>query len=156
MSQRSLASDETSGPGATRAANRIAGLVVTAFALVLWFLVIPDQVDKADYGWMRPRTLPMICAVSLGLLGLILAVFPHGAVDLSPRKSARVAVLALISAIAVWSMGRFGFVIVAPILAAVLLVYLNERRWPCWLGAVVGVPVVIWVVVTQLLGRGLP
>lgn len=140
----------------TRAANRAAGLAVAAFAAVLWLVVIPDQVDEASYGWMRPRTLPTICAGALGLFGLALAAFPGSSVELSPRRSARVLVLLVLSSAAVWGLSRWGFLMTAPALAAALLLFLRERRPGWWLAAAAGVPAAIWAIVEGLLGRGLP
>lgn len=145
-----------SSGGSDRTANRAAGLALVGFAALLWFLVIPAQVDTASYGWMRPRTLPSICAVALGLFGAVIAAWPLGAVDLAPGRTLRVATLLGLSGLALWAMGRFGFPWTAPVFAAALVAVLGERRWPWILAAVAVVPAAIWLVVVAALGRTLP
>ena len=146
---------EPGGPGDPRAANRIAGLAVLGFALALWLWLIPWQVDAADYGWLRPRTLPMICAVGLGIGGLGLALFPAGRVELAPVRSLRVAGLLVLAGITVWAIGRWGFLRAAPVFALVLVAVLRERRWPWILASVALIPAFIWSA-AQFLGRPLP
>ena len=149
-------SESDAAPGGARAANRLAGLAVAGFAALLWFVVIPAEVDSAGYGWMRPRTLPLVCAGALGLFGLLLAAFPGGKVDLAPRRSLRVAGLFALSAAALWAMGQWGFPVTAPALAAALALFLRETRWPWIVAAVACVPATIWLIVTVVLGRNLP
>jgi len=139
-----------------RLAARLAGFAVAVLAAALWWWIIPWQVDAADDGWMRPRTLPLICAAGLMLAGLALAAFPAGAADLAPRRSLKAAGLLALLFATVWAMDRWGFVVAAPLLAAILVAILGERRWPWILAAVVGVPGLIWLAVVPLLGRGLP
>lgn len=136
-------------------ANRLAGLTIAAFGAALWLWIIPWQVDAADYGWLRPRTLPLICAAALGLLGLILAAFPVGRIDLAPRRSLRVTGLLALSGLAVSAMGRWGFLWTSPVYALIVVIVLRERRWPWIVAAVVLVPAFIWTTV-HLLGRPLP
>jgi putative tricarboxylic transport membrane protein len=139
-----------------RLAARLAGLAVAGFGAALWLWIIPWQVDAVDYGWMRPRTLPTICAVGLLVAGLALAAFPAGATDLSPRRSLKAAALLALMGVAVWAMDRWGFLVAAPFLAAILVAILRERRWPWILAAIAAVPGLIWLAVVPLLGRGLP
>jgi putative tricarboxylic transport membrane protein len=139
------------GPG-----DRIAGAVVLALALLLWVVVIPDQIDAVAYGWMRPQTLPSICAAALGLLGALLLLTGGRPMAVDAGQAARLAALLGLLAAAVWAMARTGFVWVAPPLAAVLVVLLGERRWPWALAAVAGAPAAIWIVVAVLLNRPLP
>jgi len=139
-----------------RLAARAAGLAVAAFAAALWLWIIPWQVDAADEGWMRPRTLPTICAAGLLIAGLALAVFPAGAADLAPRRHLKAAALLAMLVATVWAMDRWGFLVAAPLLAAALVAMLRERRWPWIVAAVAGVPVLIWLAAVPLLGRALP
>jgi putative tricarboxylic transport membrane protein len=131
-------------------------VAVAVFAAVLWLWIIPWQVEAVDVGWMRPRTLPMICAGGLLVAGLALAAFPAGATDLAPRRSLKAAALLGLLFVMVWVMDRWGFGIAAPLLAAALVAVLREHRWPWILAAVAGVPGLIWLAVVPLLGRGLP
>lgn len=138
-------------------ADRIAGAAVMAFALALWFIVIPDQVDKADYGWMRPRTLPYILTGALFVLGLLLILTPKDAQTPEQRSLDRHlgGVLAL-AGFGVFAMGQWGFLIAAPVLTAAAAWLVGERRWPMLGAAGILVPLSIWVLVGQVLGRPLP
>ena len=95
-------------------ANRWAGAAVAAFALALILYVIPNHSSATDYGWMRPRTLPTICAALLLGLGLLHAARPTGAVSLETRAMVRAGLVALTCAVAVWTMSRLGFLVTAP------------------------------------------
>lgn len=139
-----------------RTANRLAGLVVAGFGLALLLWIIPAHTEEVSSGWILPQTLPRACGVALVLLGLWLAVFPKGAVTLDGYEAAIVTLCLGLSAISVWLMGRIGFLWTAPMLAALLVALIGERRWPWALAGVFSAPVLIWLVVDQLLGRPLP
>lgn len=136
--------------------NRLLGLFLALFGLLLLLVVIPWQTEVIDYGWMRPRTLPNAMAALVTLCGVMLALRPRGAVDFAWRPAGRAACyLALLSA-GLWCIDRFGFELVAPPLALVMMVMIGERR-PLWLAlGVAGVPLVIWLAVPVLLNRPLP
>ena len=151
MSERSLANDRA-GSG-----DRIAGAVIVAFSLLLWFVLIPDQVDGVDYGWMRPQTLPGICTVALGFLGALLLVRPGRTVaDADIGQVLRLSALISLVLTALLAMSHFGFLYVAPPLAALFVLLLGERRWTILLAAAAGAPAVIWLVVDVVLHRPLP
>ena len=60
------------------------------------------------------------------------------------------------TALAVWSMEVVGFLIAAPALMLILMLWKGERRW-YWLAAGVAVlPVTVWFVVVRLLEHTLP
>ncbi|MGI3169860.1 tripartite tricarboxylate transporter TctB family protein [Pseudooceanicola sp. C21-150M6] len=137
-------------------ANRIAGLAVAALggALLLW--IIPANTDSTGSGWLRPDTIPTICAWAFVLLGLVQCARPRG--DLQPVGDDIVIVVAAATAsvIALWAMGRVGFLPVAPVFAGVLVALFRERRPACIAGAVLGAPAVTYLVVRVLLDRPLP
>ena len=92
----------------------------------------------------------------LGAAGLLVMLFPGGATDIAPRRHLKAAGLLALAAAALWAMGRWGFIWTAPVLAALLVATLRERR-PVWIAAtVLAVPLGIWLAVEQLLGRTLP
>jgi putative tricarboxylic transport membrane protein len=136
--------------------NRLSGLAVAVFGLALLLFVIPANTETVDYGWMRPRTIPDLCAVLLVLLGILHASMPRGSVRFERRESLRFALFAAVAAATVWLMGQFGFLPVAPPAALVVMLLIGERR-PFWLaaGAIV-LPAAIWYVVIHLLERTLP
>ncbi len=137
-------------------ANRISGLGVAAFGAALLLWIIPTHTETVTSGWITPQTLPRACAIALILLGLWMAVIPGGAVNLDKTEAALVMLVALVSAVAVWAMGKFGFAYVAPVLAAAIIMVIGERRWPWILVGVLGAPSLIWLLVQVILNRPLP
>ncbi len=136
-------------------ANRISGLAVAAFGLLLLWLVIPANTESADYG-MQPSTIPNLCAGALLLFGLAQAAFPAGAVKIAGREHLRVAMFAATAFLALWGMSVLGFVVAAPLFALAVMLLVGERR-PIWIAAgVVAVPGIIWLVAVPLLDRTLP
>lgn len=136
--------------------DRILGLVVIGFALLLYLVIIPWQVETVDYGWLKPRTLPRIVAVGLGLCGIALVLRPVG--DASPARLywGRAGLFAAVLIAGLVAMRSVGFVYAAPPLALALMWLAHERRWH-WLAlGAVGMPALIWLVVAVLLERPLP
>lgn len=153
MSARSSASE----PRLSRIGDRLSGAVVLLFAVALWAVVIPDQVDSASYGWMRPRTMPTVAAVAMGLFGALLVIFPSARpVAVSVEPVLRIGAVGVLAGAAVLAFGVFPFIVVAPLAALGLALMIGERSWPWLAAATVGVPGVIWLVVGWLLGRPLP
>jgi len=143
--------------GVSRIGDRLAGAAVMLCALLLWRVAIPDQVDAADYGWMRPRTLPLILAAALGLTGALLMAFPAARpVPQATRPALRLAGITLLAALCVATIGAFGFVATAWAVALGLALLVGERRWPWLVGVAVLVPGAIWLTVSVLLHRPLP
>lgn len=136
--------------------NRLLGLFFTIFGLLLLFVVIPQQTEVIDYGWMRPQTLPNAMAAIMAASGLMLALRPRGTVTFEPRKAGRAAVYLALVAAGVWLISLFGFEAVAPFLALAMMLLIGERR-PLWLAlGAAGVPFAIWLAVPVLLDRPLP
>ncbi len=136
--------------------DRWTGLFFIAFGVLLYAVIIPWQVETADYGWLRPRTLPRIVAAIIVICGVVLAVKP--AADARPGAFhwGRAALFAGLLGLGLWAMSWFGFVIVAPPLALALMWLAFERR-PLWLAlGAVGMPALIWLVVAVFLERPLP
>lgn len=136
--------------------DRYLGIGVLGFALALYFILIPWQVETADYGWLKPRTLPRIIAVGLGLCGIALLLAPPG--DSHPGRLhwLRAALFAGVLIAGLIGMRFVGFVYAAPPLALALMWLAHERRWH-WLAlGAVGMPALIWLVVAVLLERPLP
>lgn len=136
--------------------NRLSGLFFFAFGLTLLIWLIPEHTETVDYGWMRPDTLPKACAWGLLGLGLIQTALPSGTIGPDGGEALWVAVLAALSALAVWAMGKVGFLIVAPVFAVLLVALIREKRWPWIAAAVAGAPALTWLVVSVLLNRPLP
>lgn len=146
----------SSEPEQAMTTDRILGLVVVVFAVLLYFVIVPWQVETVEYGWLKPRTLPRIVAVILGGCGVALMLRPSG--DASPGLLHwdRAALFAGVLIGALCGMSLFGFVYGAPVMALALMWLAHERRWYWLLFGVVGMPLVIWIVVAVLLERPLP
>lgn len=136
--------------------DRFCGLFFLLFGLVLFFYLIPTQVETVDYGAIRPKTMPQILTVIIGFFGIVLMVKPSDGTDLQPMPWIKVGTIIAILATGLWLVAQFGFAFVAPPLAFVLMLVTGERR-PLWLGlGAAGIPALIWFAVTILLERSLP
>jgi len=62
--------------------NRLSASFVILFGLSLVYFIFPIEIEKLDYGWVRPQTLPNICSFLLIIFGLVQLVFPRGKVDI--------------------------------------------------------------------------
>jgi putative tricarboxylic transport membrane protein len=138
------------------ASDRYLGLTLMALAALLGAVIVPWQVETVEYGWLRPRTLPYMIAVVLGLCGLALTLRPVGDARPGTVPWARASVFAVVLVAGLALMARVGFVWCAPPLALTLMLLAHERR-PVWLvmGAAV-MPALIWFAVAVLLERPLP
>lgn len=138
------------------ATDRLSGLFFVLFGLMLFFYLIPTQVETVDYGAIRPKTLPQILAVIMGVFGAVLMLRPADGSDLQRMPWLKSGGIVLALAVGIWLISLFGFEVVAAPLALLLMLVMGERR-PFWIGlGVIGMPALIWFVVTVLLQRPLP
>jgi len=136
--------------------NRASGLWVIIGGIILLFWIIPSQTEPADYGWLKPATLPKICAVFIIFTGLTHLIFPSGKAKFDVAFSLRVALFFVISCLGLYLMSCIGFILGAPILISVIMLLVGERR-PLWLfSAVILLPAFIWFCVSFLLNKPLP
>ena len=136
--------------------NRLSGLVVALFGLAIVFLLIPNQTEPVDYGWLRPATLPAITAVIIIISGLVQLLFPKGRTDVDVRAGLRVLFFFAIGIADLWLMHTAGFAVAAPLLLLVLMLTLGERRLLWLITGVILLPASIWFIVDYLLNRPLP
>ena len=136
--------------------NRLSGVAVALFGAAMLLWIIPAHTETVSYGWVKPDTLPKACAWALAGLGLIQALLPKGEVALDGAEFVIVAVAAVLSAGAIWALGKVGFLVAAPVFAALLIAVIRERRIGWIAATIIGAPALIWVVVDLLLGRPLP
>lgn len=136
--------------------DRLCGLFFVLFGLMLFFYLIPTQIETVDYGAIRPKTMPQILSVIMGVFGAILMLRPSDGTDLQQvpwLKSARIVAILVAGLMLI---AQFGFVYIAAPLSLALMRIMGERR-PLWLGlGVLGMPALIWFAVTVLLERPLP
>jgi putative tricarboxylic transport membrane protein len=136
--------------------NRLSGVVVVVFGLILLFWIIPRHTEPVAFGWLRPTTLPNITAVVMVIAGIIHVLFAAGTSEFDARSAARAGLFFVISVAGLFLMRHAGFVLSAPLLVLVLMLMIGERR-PLWLLAgVVMVPLGIWSAIELLLRRPLP
>ncbi|MCC5986679.1 MAG: tripartite tricarboxylate transporter TctB family protein [Pararhodobacter sp.] len=125
-----------------------------ALGLVIALIIVPAQTLQLGRAVMQPAALPMACGLAMVLCGLAIVLKPmpdSGSAMLVPVTGA--VTLALIS---YFGMRGLGFVIMAPALVLLMMLYMGERRW-LWLGVgTLLVPLGIWLCFVVLLGRQLP
>lgn len=136
--------------------DRISGVLFIVFGLLVYFVIIPWQVEIVDYGALRPKTLPQILATVITLCGLALLVSGGRRDVAADTPWLRPAAFAAVLAGGLYAISWFGFLWVAPALSAVLMLMMRERR-PLWLtGGILAMPAAIWFFIAFLLERPLP
>jgi len=124
--------------------------------MILFFYLIPTQVETVEYGAIRPKTMPQILAVIIGIFGAMLMIKPADGSDLQKMPWIKSTLIVGILAAGLWLISHFGFEIIVAPLALILMLVMGERR-PLWIGiGVIGMPALIWFAVTLLLQRPLP
>jgi putative tricarboxylic transport membrane protein len=135
--------------------NRISGLVVAVFGIILLFWIIPRHTEPVDYGWLRPATLPNVTAIVVIISSIIHIIFPSGKAEFDGQLAMRAGLFFMISLAGLFLMHHVGFLIAAPLLVTVLMLLVGERR-PLWLATgIVLVPLGIWSAIELLLKRSL-
>jgi putative tricarboxylic transport membrane protein len=135
--------------------NRISGVVVAVFGIMLFFWIIPRHTETVDYGWLRPATLPNVTAIIVIVASIIHVIFPSGKAEFDGPLAMRAGFFFVISLAGLFLMHHVGFLIAAPLLIMVLMLSIGERR-PLWLATgVVLVPLGIWSAIELLLKRSL-
>lgn len=135
--------------------NRISGIVVSLFGIVMLFFVIPDQTESFDYGWLHPGTLPSIAAVIITVSGALHAVLPKGRVEFEPALALRALLIFVVGVIGIWLM-TMSYLVAAPVLMLALMWGVGERRWGWLFIGVIVLPTFIWFCIDYLLQRPLP
>ncbi len=136
--------------------NRLSASFVIFLGLSLVYFIFPIEIEKLDYGWVRPQTLPNICSFLLITFGLVQFVFPRGKVDLQFNQILWSGIFMLVAFIAVFGFHNFGFILTAPVFSLTIMLFIGERRILWLLLGVFLIPFLIWLSVDQILGRFLP
>lgn len=135
--------------------NRMSGVLVSLFGIVLLFYIIPKQTETIEYGWLKAATLPSIAAVIITLSGLLHAVFPRGELELEFTSALRALLFFFIGILGLWAM-TISYMVAAPLLMLVLMWVIGERRWQWLFTGVIVLPAGIWLCIDYLLKRPLP
>ena len=119
-------------------ANLVSGILLLIFSLVLFFWLIPWQVEEAFDGQVSPRLLPQICAIGIGILSLVLIVENWSAFTEPGAKEAPPAlswtevrawlVISVLMALAIWVFTLAGPIAACVLLIAGVLFAMGERR----------------------------
>lgn len=135
--------------------NRLSGLFVSLFGIILLLFIIPNQTEFVDYGWLKPATLPSIAAVIITVAGLLHSIFPRGTVEFDRTSAVRALLLFFIGLLGLWLM-TISYMVAAPLLMLLLMWRIGERRWKWLFIGVVILPASIWYFIDYLLQRPLP
>lgn len=135
--------------------DRLSAMALLVFALAMILAVIPANTETVDYG-LAPSWLPIACSVVIALAAALHLALPTGGVEIGRGEAARTAGFLAIAVAGVVAMQHLGFLAGACGMALAAMLAGGERR-PLWLIAGGGVvPVAVWALVEQALGRPLP
>ncbi len=137
-------------------ADRASGAFFLLFGLAMYFYVNPVYIETVDGGNLAPNKVPNIVSIIVAVCGAFLTLKPTAHQVRNPILMVKTGLYVGLLVAGIYAMSWFGFEYVAPILALAIMWMIGERR-PLWLGlGVVGMPVLIWFLVTQVLERALP
>jgi len=136
--------------------NRLSGLFSAFAGCLLIFWVIPNHTETADYGWLKPATLPNIASIIIIISGLIHFIAPRGDAKLDPAVSGRALLFLIVGVSGLGLMHFAGFIVAAPVLMLVFMLMVGEKRWLWLISGVILLPATIWFCVDFLLKRPLP
>ena len=108
--------------------NRLSASFFIFLGLSLIYFIFPVEIESLDYGWVRPQTLPNICALFLIIFGIVQFIFPKGKVVLEFEQILWSGVFVSAAFIAVFGFHKFGFIYTAPIFALSIMLLIGEKR----------------------------
>ncbi|UTV98453.1 tripartite tricarboxylate transporter TctB family protein [Marinomonas rhizomae] len=128
---------------------------ILVFGLTFLFQVMPQQVETVSYGRIVPATLPTILLwIIVGASSIQLITLKDN-VGFNGRVVLRTVVLLALMVATAWLMKLFAFEYVAPIFALLIMLFIGERRWYWLLLGGILIPLGVWLLVEQVLGRAL-
>lgn len=140
----------------TNMTDRGTGAFFLVFGALLYFVIIPAQIETGGDSWVLPTTIPNAVSITMALCGVLLILKPTDQRGQDTTDLMFAVMYIVLIAVGLFVMSYVGFVYSAPFIALILMVLIGERR-PFWLGiGVIGLPVIIWVFVVQILERSLP
>lgn len=135
--------------------DRFSGVFIALIGLVLLYVVIPLGVEEVNATGLTPKTFPVWLSWLLVITGSIQLLMSNKSSIVVPSGLLRIVFLCLCFALVIYVSSFTGFIFISPVLAFVLMIFMNERR-PLWLGlGVAVVPLTIWLIVDVVLGREL-
>ena len=136
--------------------DRISGTFFVILGITMYLFVNPNYIESVDGGNLSPGAFPNILSIIIAVCGAVLLFKPTTQQTPDVRSVAITGLYVLLLIGGLYAMSKFGFEYVGPPLALVIMLAIGERR-PGWLLAgAVGMPALIWFLVTIALGRALP
>jgi putative tricarboxylic transport membrane protein len=140
----------------TSSTDRTTGGFFLLFGLLLYFVIIPLQIETAEGVWLTASAVPNAIAIVLSLCGGLLMLKPTKHRVQNLREFMFAGVYFVLLAAGLLLMSYVGFAYAAPVLALAIMFLIGERR-PFWLVMGVAVlPASIWFLVAVVLERALP
>lgn len=140
----------------TNITDRVTGAFFLVLGALLYFAVIPAQIDNGSGSWVLPATIPNAVSIIMAVCGLLLMLKPTDQRKPNTQDLIFATIYFVLLAFGLFAMSYAGFVYTAPFIALIIMLLIGERR-PVWLGiGVIGLPVIIWVLVAEILERPLP
>ena len=136
--------------------DRLSGVFFLLLGLALYFWVIPAGVESVDGGNIKPDSVPNAVSLVIAGCGLLLALKPSTHEARAYRQFGIALFLLTLLTLAVYAMSLFGFIRVAPVMALAIMLTTGERRLRWLIPGVIGTPLLIWLLVSQVLDRALP
>ena len=134
--------------------DRIAGLFIAGFGLVLLLVVFPIQIEAGDGGSIDPNTVPNAIAAFLVVCGILLAIKKGEQTKRDVKELMLVLLYLAIIAVSLFAISYLDFRR-SPFLAlAIMLIWRATSLWLA-LGCL-GMPALIWFLVIHVLERSLP
>jgi len=135
--------------------DRVSGAFIALMGLLMLYVVIPAGVENIDGSGLTPKTFPVWLSWLLVIAGVIQLIAANKSAVEIPKGLLRIVFLCSCFALVIYVSSFTGFIFISPVLAFVLMYFMNERR-PLWLGlGVCVVPIAIWLIVDVMLGREL-
>ena len=137
--------------------ERFLGGITVLCGVLLLLYGIPAHVDDVETAIMSPRVFPQIAAWIFVIAGSVQFLFVKSKLKLPTRREfIRVLVVCGLILAMTYLMDKFGYLVGAVSMMAVIMYMVYERR-PLWLGiGIIIVPIAIWILFVIVLKRPLP
>lgn len=145
-------------------AQRVTGVVLVVFALILLFVLIPSQINYTGTKSVNPRTFPTIIAYCLGALGIasyIVGILHKNRenqdITTVTGKEIRLVLFTLVCmALSAFLMRWIPYLPVSVVILAVMMWVFGQRNKIVLAAVSIGVPVFIFLFFTYVLKLQLP
>ncbi len=133
--------------------ERLQSALLVLGMLIIFFFVMPGQVDLIEDARIVPRTVPSIAIWIIVIAGVAQFLSNKEVIDLNLLLCIRAAICAVFIIACVAAMERFGFEYVAPVLALGVMLGIGERRLHWLFVGTFIIPIGVWLLVERVLDR---